>query len=121
MTREEASLIERGDLLYHRTARQGGKQAVPARAKVTSIQTWVRSPERIAIGLKHGLYQTFRIDETELGNWFRTEAEALKNSDSARKAAKRSAIRRATAPHGRCASQGRCVEHERDESIEPCL
>lgn len=117
MTREEAELISQGDLLYHRNARQaGGKE--PSRAKVTSIKKWVRDPGRIEIGLKHGLRDTFRISESDLPNWFRTPAEALQNSDQARARAQRT--RSSTAPHGRCARSGRCVEHEQSADVRPC-
>lgn len=117
MTREEAELISKGDLLYHRSARQAGGRE-PSRAKVTSIKKWVRDPSRIEIGLKHGLRDTFRIGPADLPNWFRTSAEALHNSDQAR--AQQARLSTTTAPHGRCARSGRCVEHEQNADVRPC-
>ncbi len=34
--------------------------------KITSIKTWKRNPNRILIGLKHGLYVYYKADENDL-------------------------------------------------------
>lgn len=64
LTLERAKTLKNGDILHH--ALNVNADNTPQRWKVTSVKTWKTQPERIRIGLKHGLYAYGSINETEL-------------------------------------------------------
>ena len=64
MTLQEAKNLKAGDYIHH-TAKKNA-DGTPMRARVTSIKTWKRSPERIEVRCKHGLYDYATFTESEL-------------------------------------------------------
>lgn len=64
MNINEAKNLKVGQLVYHRTKRNS--DGSPMKAKVTSVKTWKRSPERIEVGLKRGLYDYAKFNESDI-------------------------------------------------------
>ncbi len=65
ITLEQAKALRPGDILYHDTHRNSDGSA--QRWKVNGkVKTWKRSPERVEVPLKHGLYNYDRLSEREL-------------------------------------------------------
>jgi hypothetical protein len=67
MTLDEAKGLKRGDMIYHTTSTN--KKGERHRAKVTSTKRWVRDPDRIRLGWKHGLYVYGEITNDNLADW----------------------------------------------------
>lgn len=60
ITLEEAKNLQRGDILV---------SGIGARWKVNGkVQRWVRSPDRIRVPLKHGLYSYGAITDADFKN-----------------------------------------------------
>ena len=74
MTLQEAKNLKHGTIVYHKVKRNADKS--PMRAKVTSVKTWKRFPERVEIGLKHGLYDYAKFNQNELDVLTTDENEA---------------------------------------------
>ena len=68
MTLVEAKDIRVGDILFHKEYKNA--DGTPQRWKVTSVKNWKRNPLRIQIGLKRGIYQFEKIDESYLDEFF---------------------------------------------------
>lgn len=81
MNLQEAKNLKVGQLVYHRTKRNS--DGSPMKAKVTSVKTWKRSPEIIEVGLKHGLYDYAKFNETEI-YLLSTKEDFLRESDFTR-------------------------------------
>lgn len=64
MNIETAKGLKQGQMVYHTIKRNA--DGSPMRAKVTSVKTWKRSPDRVEIGLKHGLYDYAKFNETDI-------------------------------------------------------
>ena len=64
MTLTEAKTLKSGDYIHHVIKKNA--DGTPMRARVTSIKTWKRSPERIEVRCKHGLYDYATFNESEL-------------------------------------------------------
>ena len=64
MTLQEAKNLRAGDYIHHITKKNA--DGTPMRAKVTSIKTWKRSPNRIEVRCKRGLYDYATFTENEL-------------------------------------------------------
>lgn len=64
MNLQEAKQLKQGQLVYHVTKKNA--DGSPMRAKVTSIKTWKRSPERVEVRVKRGLYEYAIFNENEL-------------------------------------------------------
>ena len=64
MTLTEAKALKAGDYIHHATKKNA--DGTPMRAKVTSIKTWKRSPDRIEVRCKRGLYDYATFTEHEL-------------------------------------------------------
>ena len=64
MTLQEAKALKTGDYIHHVIKKNA--DGSPMRARVTSIKTWKRSPERIEVRCKHGLYDYATFTEHEL-------------------------------------------------------
>lgn len=65
MTLQEAKTLRQGQTIYHVTKKNADGSAM--RAKVTSVKTWKRSPDKVLVKVKHGLYDyaSFTQDELE--------------------------------------------------------
>jgi hypothetical protein len=64
MNIEQAKQLKKGQTVYHVTKKNA--DGTPMRAKVTSIKTWKRSPDRIQVRVKRGLYEYTYFTESEL-------------------------------------------------------
>jgi len=65
MTLQEAKALRKGQMVYHTTQKNAdGKTAM--RARVTSIKTWKRNPDRVEVRVKHGLYDYATFTEADL-------------------------------------------------------
>ena len=65
MNLQEAKTLKAGDYIHHVTKKNS--DGTPMRARVTSVKTWKRSPERIEVRYKRGLYEYGTLNERELG------------------------------------------------------
>ena len=65
MNLQEAKTLKAGDYIHHVTKKNS--DGSPMRARVTSVKTWKRSPERIEVRYKRGLYEYGTLNERELG------------------------------------------------------
>lgn len=70
---EQAKKLKQGDYIYHIVLRDS--RGYPKRYKITSIKTWKTRPECIRVGVKHGLYASYYIDETSIANFSATTEE----------------------------------------------
>ena len=76
LTLDEAKALTRGRILYH--VYQRNADGSPARWRVNGkVKLWKRSPDRVEVPLKHGMYAYDYLDETCLNDLCLTEAEAL--------------------------------------------
>ena len=64
MTLNEAKNLRAGDMVYHVWKKNA--DGTPMWARVTSVKTWKRSPERLELRVKHGLYDYAMFNENEL-------------------------------------------------------
>lgn len=64
MNLQEAKTLKAGDYIH--TPHKFNADGTPMRAKVTSVKTWKRSPERVEIRYKRGLYEYGAFNEREL-------------------------------------------------------
>ena len=63
MTLLEAKNLKSGDIVEH--FKNKNADGTPQRWKVNGkVKTWKRSPERVRVPLKHGLYAYDYLDET---------------------------------------------------------
>ena len=65
ITLEQAKALKHGEILYHVSNRNSDGTAQRWRVN-GKVQTWKRSPERVRIPVKHGLYAHDAITESEL-------------------------------------------------------
>jgi hypothetical protein len=73
---EEAKQLTYGQKLYHQHLR--GSDKLPIRARVSGkCKLWKRSPERFQVPIKHGLYDSGYITETNNHDWCLTEDDAM--------------------------------------------
>lgn len=85
MNIEQAKQLKQGQIVYHKI--KTNADGSPMRAKVTSVKTWKRSPEKIEIGLKRGLYDYAKFTENELHllsyseNWLKESDFTRINND----------------------------------------
>lgn len=64
MKLEEAKQLKPGDYIH--APHKFNADGTPMRARVTSVKTWKRSPGRIEIRYKRGLYEYGLFTESEL-------------------------------------------------------
>lgn len=64
MNLEQAKQLKTGDYIH--TPKKFNADGSPMRARVTSVKTWKRSPERIEVRYKRGLFEYGIINEREL-------------------------------------------------------
>lgn len=65
MTLAEAKALKNGEYVHHVTKKNA--DGSPMRARVTSIKTWKRAPDRVEVRVKHGMYDYAVFGESELG------------------------------------------------------
>jgi len=76
ITLEQAKALTWRDTLYHVTNRNS--DGSPQRWRVNGkVKTWKRSPERVQIPVKHGLYSYGYVTEDDLDLVCLDESEAL--------------------------------------------
>lgn len=75
MTLKQAQNLVQGQWIYHKGERTYRKE--PCRVKVLSVKTWVRSPQRVSVSVKYGMYTYFKISESELDVWATTQKGAM--------------------------------------------
>ena len=76
LTLDNAKRLAAGTIVYHTTKHNADGSAM--RAKVTSVKTWKRSPGRVEIHVKHGLYDYAVFDENDLHLLTTDEPEPIK-------------------------------------------
>lgn len=64
MDLQTAKNLRPGDSVHH--VEKKNADGSPMRAKVTSVKTWKRNPDRVLIGLKHGLYDYVKFTENDI-------------------------------------------------------
>lgn len=65
ITIDEAKNLRVGDILYH--TENKNKDGSPQRWRVNGVpKTWKRSPEKVRVPMKHGLYDFDYLTETDL-------------------------------------------------------
>jgi hypothetical protein len=75
VTLEEAKTLKSGTILY--STEDKNSDGTPARWKVNGkVKTWKRSPERVKVPLKRGLYEYGYLDEDILQFFTLREEEA---------------------------------------------
>lgn len=73
---EQAKELTYRQELYHQSLRGSDKQ--PIRVRVNGkCKLWKRSPERFQVPVKHGLYDSGYITETNCHDWCLTEDDAM--------------------------------------------
>jgi len=76
ITLEQAKELTGNDILYH--VRNRNADGSPQRWRVNGqVKTWKRSPERVRVPIKHGLYSYDYLTEDDLDLVCLTEEEAL--------------------------------------------
>jgi len=76
ITLEQAKELNYRDTLYHVSNRNA--DGTPQRWRVNGkVKTWKRSPHRVQVPLKHGLYSYDYLTESSLDLVCLTEEEAL--------------------------------------------
>jgi hypothetical protein len=72
ITIDEAKNLRVGDILYH--TENKNKDGSPQRWRVNGVpKTWKRSPEKVRVPMKHGLYDFDYLTETDLSLVSRSE------------------------------------------------
>lgn len=64
MTLEQAKNLVSGEHVHHVSKKNA--DGTPIRARITSVKTWKRSPHRVEVRVKHGLYDYATFSEYEL-------------------------------------------------------
>jgi len=68
MNLEQAKQLKYGQHLVHKTA--VNKSGKPLRVKVNGQpKTWKRTPEKVEVPVKYGLYEYARLNEEEMVDW----------------------------------------------------
>jgi hypothetical protein len=76
ITLERAKKLEHGDVVYHILYRNADN--TPQRWRVNGkVKTWKRSPHRIEIPIKNGLYKYGYLTENDLDNYCLSEEAAI--------------------------------------------
>lgn len=71
VTKEIAMNAKNGDIFYNRTLKQGPKgNRMALHVRVSGkCQTWVRRANNFRLPVKHGLYQSWSIDQNNCHEW----------------------------------------------------
>lgn len=76
MTLEQAKNLVKGQWIYSVKFRTANN--TPQRAKVLSVKTWKRQPDKVLISLRYGIKRFFKMNENELDEIEPDEATADK-------------------------------------------
>ncbi len=68
VTRAIVESLPRGTVLYSTRWRNADGSAVRCRVS-GRCKIWVRSPARFSLPVRHGLYESFRIDQDNANEW----------------------------------------------------
>lgn len=80
LTLEEAKALRHGDILYDSC--YANADGSPQRWKVNGkVKTWVRSPERVKVPIKRGLYEYSYLTQDYLWEFSLTEEEAISEAE----------------------------------------
>lgn len=71
VTKEIAESLKHGAIVYHKTLKQGPKNArIPLRVRITGkCQTWKRAPNDFRLPVKWGFKQCWAIDQNNAHEW----------------------------------------------------
>jgi hypothetical protein len=76
LTLEHAKVLDRGETLYHKVLRNA--DGSPARYRVNGMPlTWKRSPDRVQVPLKRGLWEYDYLTEDDLEDFATNEEDAI--------------------------------------------
>jgi hypothetical protein len=76
ITLEQAKALTYRQVIFHNTLRDS--KGNPSKWRVNGmVKTWVRSPERVKVPLKHGMWDFGYLTEDNLDELSLTEEEAL--------------------------------------------
>ena len=64
MNIEQAKNLKQGEYIHH--VSKTNADGTPMRARVTSVKTWKRSPDKVEVRYKRGLYEYGTFNEREL-------------------------------------------------------
>lgn len=79
ITLEQAKQLRLGTTLYHTTNRNA--DGTPQRWRVNGkVKTWVRSPERVQVPLKHGMRGYDYLTQADLDDVCLSQEEALEET-----------------------------------------
>jgi len=68
ITLSEAKTLKTGTILHHKISEN--RDGTPSRVRVNGKpKTWKRSPEKVKVPLKHGLYVYLYLTEHNLDEW----------------------------------------------------
>jgi hypothetical protein len=74
ITKEDAMIMPHGTTLYHTSIKGSDKR--PVRCRVTGkCKTWKTKPEKFRLPVKHGMRQSFYIENVNAGDWRKEEYE----------------------------------------------
>lgn len=68
ITLDQAKALRRGDILHTNLDHPAKGQHCPRWKVNGQVQTWKRSPDRVSVPLKHGLYLYDHLTEAYLNN-----------------------------------------------------
>lgn len=64
MNINEAKQLKIGMLVYHTSKKNA--DGTPMRAKVLSVTTWKRNPEKVLVSVRHGMFDYAKFNENEI-------------------------------------------------------
>lgn len=68
--------VKQYDYIYHRTCKK--RDGTACAAKVTSVRTWKRDPNRWEIGWKYGMYEYGTVTPRDASEWTTIEPAPVK-------------------------------------------
>jgi hypothetical protein len=78
LTLTQAKTLRNGDTLYNRVHLNSTGLS---RVRVTSVKTWKRSPERVQVNVKYGMYTFFSLNEIDLDDWTLDDTPAYEETN----------------------------------------
>lgn len=74
ITKEDAVNAKSGDIFYHTSFLDSRK--MPLKCRVTGkCKTWKTKPDKFKLPVKHGMRQSFYIENVNAGDWRKEEYE----------------------------------------------
>jgi len=77
ITLEQVKSLSYGQIIYHVSKKNSDGTAMRARVS-GKVKTWKRDASRVHVPVKHGLYESYWIDETNLDLFTLEEPERIK-------------------------------------------